>query len=705
MDNDTITTPSPDPPAPPATLTGRTFGDLEIRELLGKGAFADVYLGFDRQMQRLVALKFPTRGHILEEAKTLAGFSHPNVLTVHAITTIEGRECLIMEYASRGSLDAYLKQQRLSPIEVLEIAVDVVSGVLAAHEHHVIHRDLKPQNILRTAAGQWKVADFGLALQLPSPVEGIAGTPGFIPPEVLAGQPPDHRSDQWSLGAVLYLLATGEHPFPSGATSSPAACHELRPEIPSRFGNVVQQMLAPNPALRFGSVRDVLDELARLYTDLRQSRSQRLPLLAVFTVGGAIPPVVKTIQDLRPSRVIFIVSNTSKRDALDKPGDGILAKLAIEAITLDYLLIYISNENDPRATLEDTYRQLVPLVDQWIQLHPTHKLVMDYTAGTKPMSAALALVARRWPCDFAYVGSAPQARTWSLGYTTDRGMRYYNTENPWNTLGYEAAEHAIEYFNQGAYGIAASLLDDAVRKATDPKVKRPLMSLAHLSHAYAAWERFELGAADSRLADCMKSLSELAAFGFDYRHERDLRTELQTHREWLAKLRSSDYATIEWLADLLADADRRLAERRFDDAVARLYRFIEALAQYQLRAAHNIPNTGSVDPAALPENLRKEWEGRLEAGSLKLALQDSYRLLAAKQDPLGDKFRELQLDRRESPLSARNNSRFAHQFQPVGEAAAASLRKAAHALGELLGIRPDTLPRFPKLPRPGSLTR
>lgn len=167
------------------------------------------------------------------------------------------------------------------------------------------------------------------------------------------------------------------------------------------------------------------------------------------------------------------------------------------------------------------------------------------------------------------------------------------------------------------------------------------------------------------------------------------------HRAYLEELLADDGVTRARVIDLLANAYRRWQERRLDDAVARLYRAVEALAQDRLRAIHGIADTGNVPLERLPEPLRSEKAAACTEGTVKLALQDDYALLRALGDELGQRFYTSHLAERErSPLQARNRSILAHGFAPVSEKDFQNLWQAALSLA---GIETSHLPAFPRL--------
>ena len=234
--------------------------------------------------------------------------------------------------------------------------------------------------------------------------------------------------------------------------------------------------------------------------------------------------------------------------------------------------------------------------------------------------------------------------------------------NPWDALGYQAVEDAVTVFNHGGYAAAADLLDQAIKNS---EVKRELATLKALIDAYAAWDRFDHKTAQTKFDDALKNRNDLKAIFTD---AGSLIDRIGSHRDCVAQLVASKDPTTAWVQDLLDNACRRAAEHRFDDAVARLYRAIEALAQIRLREQHGISDTKKVSLDKLPPGLREEWKNRARDGAVMLGLRDAYRLLKELGDELGCRFAESELDDDErSPLGARNDSILAHGFVPVGD--------------------------------------
>src|SRR2546423_1877103 len=229
---------------------GRRVGLSVIGEPIGRGGMGQVFLGSDPRLRRKVALKCVLRtlgenrnARILHEARAAARVTHPNVATIHDVIEHDDRAFIVMEYVEGESLAARLKRERIPVERVLAIGRQLASALSAAHAKGVIHRDLKPANIQLTPDGGVKVLDFGIA-NAPRVATSVAstisthraptpevarvpqpGTPPYMAPEQLLGRSADERSDIYSLGVVLYEMATGRRPFPQTETADLVMTH------------------------------------------------------------------------------------------------------------------------------------------------------------------------------------------------------------------------------------------------------------------------------------------------------------------------------------------------------------------------------------------------------------------------------------------------------------------------------------------------
>src|SRR5581483_10212431 len=194
-------------------------------ELVGTGGMSSVYRAYDRVLERHVALKLLHPHYseddeyvqrFLREARTVASLSHPNVVTVIDRGEHDGRQFIVFEYVEGDNLKRLIERHGPAPVErALELAVQIARGLGAAHERGVVHRDVKPQNVLLNGDGQAKVTDFGIAREIDmqrgmTQTGTVLGTSDYISPEQAQGRHVDEHSDVYSLGVVLYELLTGE---------------------------------------------------------------------------------------------------------------------------------------------------------------------------------------------------------------------------------------------------------------------------------------------------------------------------------------------------------------------------------------------------------------------------------------------------------------------------------------------------------------
>jgi serine/threonine protein kinase len=218
-------------------MIGQTLGHYRILELLGKGGMGEVYLAEDTRLNRRVALKVlstdlgadPSRRERFErEARAAAALNHPNIVTIHSVEEAGGVPFLTLELVDGKTLGELIPAEGLPLERLLQLTIPLTDAVGAAHQKGITHRDLKPANVMVTSDGRVKVLDFGLAKlreQLEQDAQGsmptqeltgegrILGTVAYMSPEQAEGRPVDPRSDVFSLGVMLYELATGRRPF------------------------------------------------------------------------------------------------------------------------------------------------------------------------------------------------------------------------------------------------------------------------------------------------------------------------------------------------------------------------------------------------------------------------------------------------------------------------------------------------------------
>src|SRR5262245_1588595 len=254
-----------------------------VVKLLGRGGMGAVYRVYDKDLERDVALKL-IRAGIAEDPETLARFkreiqlsskvTHRNVLRVYDLGESDGIKFLTMQLVSGEDLAAVIKAGKLPNDRLLRIFRQICEGLEAAHEQNVIHRDLKPQNVMLGADDMVYLMDFGLAKGHEqsgmTQTGAVIGTPFYMAPEQVQGKEVDRRSDIFSLGVILYQMATGVLPY-SGRTPyevmlqrtqrAPKPAAELNPEIPPFLSRILERCLQIDPALRYQTVAEILADL------------------------------------------------------------------------------------------------------------------------------------------------------------------------------------------------------------------------------------------------------------------------------------------------------------------------------------------------------------------------------------------------------------------------------------------------------------
>lgn len=272
-------------PLPAAARTPVVLGKYQLLDRLGQGGNGVVYRGLDTSLGRTVAVKLLPRHlsgvpgvveRFQREAQAAARVHHPNVVTIFEIAGDAEHLFLVLEYAPGGSAEDLLARQgRLSWPEATRIVRDACRGLAVAHQAGLIHRDIKPGNILLAADGLGKLADFGLAKD-PSDNRAaltepgyLVGTPLFMSPEQCRNEPLDERTDLYSLGATYYTLLTGAPPFPGQGVAVPLAHlskpapdpRSVAPDIPEACAAIIRWTMAKEPGQRPSNARELLDAL------------------------------------------------------------------------------------------------------------------------------------------------------------------------------------------------------------------------------------------------------------------------------------------------------------------------------------------------------------------------------------------------------------------------------------------------------------
>ena len=309
------------------SLLGQTISHYRVARKLGSGGMGVVYEAEDSRLGRRVALKFlpdamAQDGQLIErfqrEARAASALNHPNICTIHAIEQLGSRNFLVMELLEGQTLSQLMGRQPFPMEKLLPMAIQIADALESAHAKGIVHRDIKPANLFLTERSQVKVLDFGLAkieqaeipaagstpskmdtmvgADLTSPGAAV-GTVAYMSPEQTRGQLVDARTDLFSLGTVLYQLASGTLPF-RGETSAmvfdailnrePAPVVEMNPALPLEFGRILSKLLEKDRTLRCQSATELKTDLIRLKRDL-ESGSKRTTELSDTKAAHAKP--------------------------------------------------------------------------------------------------------------------------------------------------------------------------------------------------------------------------------------------------------------------------------------------------------------------------------------------------------------------------------------------------------------------------------
>lgn len=278
---------------------GQKISDrYQIIKSIGEGGMANVYLAYDTILERNVAVKV-LRGDLANDEKFVRRFqrealqasslSHPNIVEVYDVGEDNGEYYIVMEYVEGKHLKGLLKKRgKLTIPEVVDIMIQVTSGLTVAHDSYIIHRDIKPQNIMILDNGLVKLTDFGIALAMNSTqltqTNSVMGSVHYLPPEGASGKGATLQSDIYSLGILMYELLTGKLPF-RGETAVEIALKQLKepmpsirkeiPDIPQSIENIILRATAKNPKNRYADAREMHDDLL---TCLDESRKNEIKI-------------------------------------------------------------------------------------------------------------------------------------------------------------------------------------------------------------------------------------------------------------------------------------------------------------------------------------------------------------------------------------------------------------------------------------------
>jgi len=294
----------------------KTIGRYEILDMVGRGGMGVLYRARDPILERDVALKMmhvdfsqddTARERFQREARAVARLQHRNVVTIHELGEIDGAPYIVMEFLSGKDLDALLKEGApMSLVQKLDVAIQLCDGLAYAHGQGIVHRDIKPGNVRVLEDGTVKILDFGIAKFAMSSVTQsgtVMGTPSYMPPEQIMGQPVDGRADLFSAGVLLYELLSGTKPFVGDSPTAvvyqimhteakPIA--EVMPDLPEALSEIVGRALQKNPNDRYGNATEMASDL--------QTVKMMIDLPLNADTGAVDPSAATTLLQASPVR-------------------------------------------------------------------------------------------------------------------------------------------------------------------------------------------------------------------------------------------------------------------------------------------------------------------------------------------------------------------------------------------------------------------
>jgi TolB-like protein len=534
-------------------LVGSTLGHYKVESQLGAGGMGEIFVAEDRRLSRKVALKVlpeklaqapERRSRFEREARAVAALNHPNVVTIHSVEEAGGLVFLTMELVQGETLARLIPATGLPFPKLLGLALPLCEGIAAAHRAGITHRDLKPDNVMVDPQGRVKVLDFGLAkLTAPTDPGGpdattqmqvnteeglVLGTVAYMSPEQAEGRPVDPRSDVFSLGILLFQMATGRRPFEGASNVSvlsailrdtPPTVSQVRPGLPRGFNHVVARCLEKDPAARYPSAVELHQDLGalaagRTVRGRSPSRGRWLAsavLVAAAGLGAAYwmrpgPPPPPAAAASRPAIAVLPLANLSADPDNAYFADGMTEEISTKLSKLSGLVV-AARGSAARFKGQDTDVRRVGEA-----LHVSHVLEGSVRKDGKRVKVAVRLASastgyQLWSDEFegelddvfAFQEETAlriaQALDLQLSPDEQAAVRRRSTRNPQAYDEYLRGRALIEYFNDPAKLDAARA---HLEKALELDHDYPL-ALVGLSRVEAQYHR-NIDPAPARLA-------------------------------------------------------------------------------------------------------------------------------------------------------------------------------------------------------------
>lgn len=545
------------------SMNGKTIGPFNVISRLGKGGMGEVYLADDHRLGRKVALKFLSqefvgdnwaKRQLVKEAQSVAMLDHPNICAVYGIEEIDGHIFIVMQYVEGETLAALIRNSPIDATQVVPLGQQIVGALAEAHAHGIIHRDIKPKNIMVTPAGKIKVLDFGLAKtiqRLPGALEPsedstsqlsqiglLPGTIAYMSPEQLRGERLDYRSDVFSVGIVLREMIGETNPFlrdtPAETisailSSAPTPLRQPTKQTPKELDRVVSKCLAKTREARYQSASDLLIDLNLIAggPGIKRSFTTRTAVTLAFVLLLAFVVTFIYFQVTRPKMVAVLpIENTTGDANLDYISGGFSDSISTKLSGLSRLRV------KPASTLTG-YRQGNADPRQ-IGKELGVDGIIKGTLSRNNQSVVLQV---------ALYSAADGAKLWEGEYQVDQPQSVFFTESDIArrvtanmefrsqadeqkttiALGPQNPEARREYWLGTYYlknrGNSKSTLDDAIKHFNAAIELEPTYAAAYagLSDCYASWNVVAYGQADTQEAMSKAVRAANDALNFDDR--------------------------------------------------------------------------------------------------------------------------------------------------------------------------------------------